>query len=100
LRRADAIVREELDKLDPRPSQYFAVLTDTFSVGVKDGQRTYDPVLAIRAVNTQDFMTAAYTPIPHDTLGKMADRISGEVDGVSRVVYDISSKPPGTVEWQ
>jgi len=100
LRRADAIVREELDNLDPRPSQYFAVLTDTFSVGVKDGQRTYDPVLAIRAVNTQDFMTVTYTPVPHDVLGKMADRISGEVDGVSRVVYDISSKPPGTVEWQ
>ena len=100
LRKADAIVREELDKLDPRPSQYFAVLTDTFSVGVKDGVRTYDPVLAIRAVNTQDFMTAAYTPIPHDVLGRLAERISGEVDGVSRVVYDISSKPPGTVEWQ
>jgi len=100
LRKADAIVREELDKLDPRPSQYFAVLTDTFSVGVKDGQRTYDPVLAIRAVNTQDFMTAAYVPIPHEVLGRMADRISGEVDGVSRIVYDISSKPPGTVEWE
>jgi len=100
LRRADAIVREELDKLDPRPSQYFAVLTDTFSVGVKDGQRTYAPVLAIRAVNTQDFMTATCTQIPYDVLGKMADRISGEVNGVSRVVYDISSKPPGTVEWE
>jgi len=100
LRRADAIVREELDKLEPRPSQYFAVLTDTFSVGVKDEKRTYDPVVAIRAVNTQDFMTAVYTPVPHDVLGKMAERVSGEVDGVSRVVYDISSKPPGTVEWQ
>jgi len=100
LRYADAIVREELDKLNPRPSQYFAVLTDTFSVGIKNDKRTYDPVLAIRAVNTQDFMTAVYTPVPHDVLGKMAERISSEVDGVSRVVYDISSKPPGTVEWQ
>ena len=99
LRRADAIVREELDKLDPRPGQYFAVLMDTYSVGVKDGQRTYDPVLAIRAVNTLDFMTAAYTPLSHDVLGRMAERISGEIQEVSRVVYDISSKPPGTVEW-
>ena len=99
LRKADAIVREELDKLDPPPSQYFAVLTDTFTVGVKDGQRTYDPVLAIRAMNTQDFMTATYTQVPHDILGRMAMRI-GEIDGISRVVYDISSKPPGTMEWQ
>jgi GMP synthase (glutamine-hydrolysing) len=100
LRRADAIVREELDKLDPRPSQYFAVLTDTFSVGVKDGIRTYDPILAIRAVNTQDFMTATYAPLSHEILNKMAQRVTNEAEGISRVVYDISSKPPGTVEWQ
>jgi len=99
LRRADAIVREALDKLDPRPSQYFAVLTDTFSVGVKGEKRTYDPVLAIRAVNTQDFMTASYAQIPHDVLDAMATRICSEIENVSRVVYDISSKPPGTVEW-
>ena len=99
LRHADAIVREELDKLDPRPSQYFAVLTDTYSIGVKDGKRTYDPVLAIRAVTTQDFMTATYTPLSHDVLGRLAARISGEIAEVSRVVYDISSKPPGTIEW-
>jgi GMP synthase (glutamine-hydrolysing) len=100
LRKADAIVREELDRLDTPPSQYFAVLTDTFSVGVKSGVRTYDPVLAIRAVSTQDFMTATCFDIPHELLVKLATRIAGEVDGVSRVVYDISSKPPGTVEWQ
>ena len=99
LRRADAVVREELDKLDPRPSQYFAVLTDTYSVGVKGGKRTYDPVLAIRAVTTQDFMEAVYTPLAHDVLQKMAARICDEIAEVSRVVYDISPKPPGTVEW-
>lgn len=99
LRRADAIVRAELDQLNPRPSQYFAILTDTYSVGVKDGKRTYDPVLAIRAVTTQDFMTAVYTQLPHNVLEKMATRICNEIAEVSRVVYDISPKPPGTVEW-
>jgi len=100
LRRADAIVREELDKLDPRPSQYFAVLTDTKSVGVKNGKRTYDPVLAIRAVNTKDFMTAECTRVPFDVLERIAARIADEIVEVSRVVFDISSKPPGTVEWE
>jgi len=100
VRQADAIVREELDKLDPRPSQYFAVLTDTYSVGIKNGARTYHPVVAIRAVTSKDFMTATATPISHDVLSLMAMRIASEVEGVSRVVYDISPKPPGTVEWQ
>ena len=100
LRKADAIVRNELDKLDPKPSQYFAVLTDTKSVGVKNSKRTYDPVLAIRAVVTEDFMTAKCYNIPFETLTKLAALIPQEVDGISRVVYDISSKPPGTVEWE
>jgi len=100
LRQADAIVRHELSQLSPPPDQYFAVLTDTYSVGVKDGKRTYDPVLAIRAVTTQDFMTATCTPIPHEVLGRMVARITDEIKDISRVVYDISSKPPGTVEWQ
>jgi len=101
LRQADAIVRQELDKLEEgRPSQYFAVLTDTLSVGAKDGVRTYDPVVAIRAVTTVDFMTAVYTPLLHDVLNTMATRISSEIAAVSRVVFDISSKPPGTIEWQ
>jgi len=100
LRHADSIVRKELDMLTPRPDQYFAVLTDTYSVGMKNGMRTYDPVLAIRAVTSQDFMTASYSPIPHEVLGRMAACITSEIEGVSRVVYDISSKPPGTVEWQ
>jgi len=99
VRKADAIVRCELDKLNPKPSQYFALLTDTYSVGVKDGRRTLDPVLAIRAVVTEDFMTASCYNIPFELLCKLATVIPQEVDGVSRVVYDVSSKPPGTVEW-
>jgi len=100
LRKADAVVREELDKLEVKPDQYFAVLTDTYSVGVKNGVRTYSPVLAIRAVDTKDFMTATCTRLPYEVLDRVAGRITTEIDEVSRVVYDISSKPPGTVEWQ
>jgi len=102
VKKADAIVRQELDKLpkENRPHQYFAVLTDTYTVGVKNDIRTYDPVIAIRAVNTADFMKCEYTPLPHELLGHIAQRITNEVDGVSRVVYDITRKPPGTVEWE
>ena len=100
LRAADAILREELERTPHRPSQYFAVLTDTRSVGVKGDDRTYDYVLALRAVTTDDFMTCEYTPLPHKLLGRVAQRITGEVPGVSRVVYDITSKPPATVEWE
>ena len=102
LRNADAIFREEVGRLAERdrPSQYFAVLTDTRSVGVKGDQRTYDPVIAIRAVTTTDFMTCEYTPLPHELLHKVAGRITSEIPSVSRVVYDITSKPPGTVEWE
>ena len=101
LRQADAIVRAELDKLegDDRPSQYFAVMTDTMSVGVKGDKRTYDPVVAIRAVTTVDFMTAVCTPLSYELLMKLGAKIS-EIPTVSRVVFDISSKPPGTIEWQ
>jgi len=100
LRQADAVVRQELSKLENKPSQYFAVLTDTLSVGAKDGKRTYDPVVAIRAVTTQDFMTAICTPVPHEILMRMAERITMEISDVSRVVFDITSKPPGTIEWE
>jgi len=102
LRKADAIVREELERIEAkaRPHQYFCVLTDTCSVGIKGDIRTYDPVIAIRAVNTADFMVCEYSPLPHDVLGRMSERITGEVAGVSRVVYDITSKPPGTIEWE
>ena len=100
LRAADAILREELDRLRHRPDQYFAVLTDTCSVGVKGDDRTYEPVIALRAVITSDFMTCDYAPLSHQTLGRIASRITGEISRVSRVVYDITSKPPGTVEWE
>lgn len=100
LRHADAIVREELDKLEVKPNQYFAVMTDTYSVGVKGDFRTYDPVVAIRAVVTTDFMTCDYMPLPHDVLGKISARITSEIKNVSRVVYDITSKPPSTIEWE
>lgn len=100
LRGADAILREELDGARRRPDQYFAVLTDTFSVGVKGDDRTYDPVIAIRAVSTSDFMTCEYTEIPHKVLRRISSRITSEIPSVSRVVYDITSKPPATVEWE
>ena len=100
LRMADAIVRQELGKSRRKPDQYFAVMTDTYSVGVKGDSRTYEPVIAIRAVITDDFMTCDYSPLPHKILGHISARITGEIPSVSRVVYDITSKPPGTVEWE
>ena len=100
LRKADAIVKEELYTRRRKPDQYFAVLTDTRSVGVKGDDRTYDPVIAVRAVTTDDFMTCDYTPLPHKVLSRISARITSELPSVSRVVYDITSKPPGTVEWE
>ena len=100
LRAADAIVREEIDALPVRPDQYFAVFTDTASVGVKGDDRTYSNVIAVRAVSTVDFMTADYTPLPHSVLGRISARITNEIAEVSRVVYDITTKPPATVEWE
>jgi GMP synthase (glutamine-hydrolysing) len=99
LREADAIVCEELAKLNPPPSQYFAVMTDTYSVGVKNGNRTYNPVVAIRAVETEDFMNCECFQLPYDVLNRLAERITS-IDCVSRVVYDITRKPPGTIEWE
>ena len=100
VRAADKIVREELGKIRPVPAQFFAVLTDTYAVGVKGDERSYAPVVAIRAVRTDDFMTCEYAPLPHRVLGRMSARIMAEVAGVGRVVYDITPKPPGTVEWE
>ncbi|MCL2053958.1 MAG: glutamine-hydrolyzing GMP synthase [Oscillospiraceae bacterium] len=100
LQRADAIVRAELDKIRRKPAQYFAVLTDTRSVGVKGDDRTYDYVIAIRAVNTDDFMTCEYSPLSHTVLSRISSRITSEIPNVSRVVYDITNKPPSTVEWE
>ena len=102
LREADAIFREEVAKagLENAPDQYFAVLTDTRTVGVMGDARTYGHLVALRAVTTDDFMTAEWTRIPYEVLERASVRITNEVSGVSRVVYDISSKPPATVEWE
>ncbi|MBO4422869.1 MAG: glutamine-hydrolyzing GMP synthase [Clostridia bacterium] len=100
LREADAIFREELEAAGVRPNQYFAVLTDTQSVGVMGDARTYGHTVALRAVTTDDFMTADWTRIPYDVLDKASRRITNEVKTINRVVYDITSKPPATVEWE
>lgn len=102
LREADFIFRDELKKsgVDRDLGQYFAVLTDMRSVGVMGDYRTYDYTVALRAVNTGDFMTADWARIPYDTLDAASRRIVNEVGGVNRVVYDITSKPPATIEWE
>ena len=102
LREADYIFREELEKSPIKrvASQYFAVLTDTRSVGVMGDMRTYGYTIALRCVTTDDFMTVDWTHIPFEVLEKASSRITGEVPGINRVVYDITSKPPATVEWE
>ncbi len=102
LRDADEIVLEELTaaKLYRKTSQVFAVLLPIGTVGVMGDARTYDSVIAIRAVETSDFMTADWSRIPYDVLATMSSRIVNEVKGISRVVYDISTKPPATIEWE
>jgi len=102
LREADAIFREEiaLAGLNRNINQYFAVLTNLRSVGIKDRARTYGYTVGLRAVITTDFMTADFARIPYEVLEQVSERISDEVDGISRVVYDISKKPPATVEWE
>ncbi|HSL30563.1 MAG TPA: glutamine-hydrolyzing GMP synthase [Anaerolineales bacterium] len=105
LRAADAILLEELSKagfLGKRSvaSQAFMVLLPVRSVGVMGDQRTYQEAAAIRAVTTEDFMTADWARLPHDLLARVSNRIVNEVDGINRVVYDITSKPPATIEWE
>lgn len=102
LRDADAIFREEIAnaRLDRDINQYFAVITDMRSVGVMGDGRTYDYTLALRAVTTTDFMTADWARIPYDVLEKASNRIVNEVKNVNRLVYDITSKPPATIEWE
>ena len=99
LREADAIFRYEIQRRRIKADQYFAVLTETRSVGVVGDFRTYDYTVALRAVKTSDFMTCEYAPISHKTLGAVSSRIVNEVKGVGRVVYDITGKPPATIEW-
>ena len=102
LRDADAIFREELANagLAYSVSQYFAVLTNMRSVGVMGDSRTYDYTLALRGVTTTDFMTADWARIPYDVLDRTSARIVNEVPHINRIVYDITSKPPATIEWE
>lgn len=102
LQDADWIFREEIAAagLDREIHQYFAVLTDMRSVGVMGDERTYDYTLALRGVTTADFMTADWARIPYETLDLISRRIVNEVRGINRIVYDITSKPPATVEWE
>ncbi|HZV54425.1 MAG TPA: glutamine-hydrolyzing GMP synthase, partial [Rhodocyclaceae bacterium] len=102
LRRADAIFIDELRAADwyDKTSQAFAVFLPVKSVGVMGDGRTYDYVVALRAVETQDFMTARWAQLPYELLGRVANRIVNEVRGINRVTYDITGKPPGTIEWE
>ena len=102
LKDADSIFREEIAKagLHKNINQYFAVLTNLKSVGVMGDERTYDYTIALRAVETTDFMTGVWSKIPYDILEKVSSRIVNEVNHVNRVVYDITSKPPATIEWE
>jgi GMP synthase (glutamine-hydrolysing) len=102
LREADAIVLEEIERagLMRKVSQAFAVLLPVQSVGVMGDARTYDDVLAVRAVETEDFMTADWSHLPYEVLARISTRVINEVRGINRVVYDVSSKPPATIEWE
>ena len=102
LQEADAILRDEMDRCGyaQEMSQFFTVLPGVKTVGVMGDERTYSELVAVRAVTTDDFMTADWAKIPYDILGRVSNRIINEVDNVNRVVYDITSKPPGTVEWE
>jgi GMP synthase (glutamine-hydrolysing) len=112
LQQADAIFTSELEKLGllqmvedvegklSGSSQAFAALLPVRSVGVMGDQRTYAETIALRAVTTSDFMTADWARLPYDLLARVSNRIVNEVPGVNRVVYDISSKPPATIEWE
>ncbi|MEK7242129.1 MAG: glutamine-hydrolyzing GMP synthase [Planctomycetota bacterium] len=102
LRQADGIVQEEIKKagLYKEVAQAFAVLLPLGTVGVMGDGRTYENTIALRVVDTPDFMTADWVPLPHELLGKVSSRIVNEVRGVNRVVYDITTKPPGTIEWE
>ena len=102
VRESDAILREEFANagLAGKVWQYFTIVPDFKSTGVKEGLRSYDWPVVIRAVNTRDAMSATVEPIPYDLLGKITARITAEVPGVNRVLYDVTPKPTGTIEWE
>jgi GMP synthase (glutamine-hydrolysing) len=102
LREADYIFRDEIKKagIEYSINQYFAVLTDMRSVGVMGDGRTYDYTLALRGVTTTDFMTADWARIPYEVLDRVSVRIINEVRSINRIVYDITSKRPATIEWE
>lgn len=100
VREADAIVREEIGKLNPTPWQYFVAIPDLKSTGIKDGKRYMGWAVVIRAVDTVDAVTAKAVEIPFSVLATIRDRIMAEVDGVNRVLWDISDKPLSTIEWE
>ena len=102
VRESDAILREEFAKagLEGKVWQYFTIVPDYKSVGIKDNLRSFENFAVIRAVNTVDAMTAAIEPIPYDLLGKIVSRITSEVPGINRVLYDLTPKPTGTIEWE
>ena len=102
IRQADAIFMEELERTGwyDKVSQAFTVFLPVKSVGVMGDRRRYDYVVALRAIETIDFMTARWAHLPHDLIGHISTRIMNEVKGLSRVVYDVTGKPPGTIEWE
>ena len=102
MRESDAILRDEIARagLEREVWQYFTVLTNVQSVGVMGDERTYSAAVAIRAVTSIDGMTADWARLPYDVLDRVSRRIVNEVRGINRVVYDISSKPPATIEWE
>jgi GMP synthase (glutamine-hydrolysing) len=102
LREADERFVEEIKAADyyRKIAQAFVVLLPVKTVGVMGDERTYENVVAIRAVSTEDFMTADWVRLPHELLARISNRIINEVRGINRVVYDISSKPPSTIEWE
>jgi len=100
VREADAIVREEIGKMDPVPWQYFVAIPDVKSTGIKDGKRYMGWAAVVRAINTVDAVTAQSVEIPWEMLCRIRDRIIAEVDGVNRVLWDVSDKPISTIEWE
>ena len=102
VRESDAIFREEIGKagLKEQVSQYFTVLTGVHSVGVMGDERTYDYTIALRAVTTDDFMTADWARLPYDLVARVSARIVNEVPHASRVVMDVTTKPPASIEWE